>query len=214
MVALLKFINFLKERKYACEDLERFAELIEPIVHPDGWRGYRVKPLTQADRVTQRCKVLVHFTWHCRDYLLRVLEEHGVANPGEIVNRYTAASPVLQVVAYLANQHKHAGIDVKKQRWALDIAPRYGKPFVLGQLESFPHRLKPTVMAWGDSLPGIEVAGRAGIGEEVFDFTDFDWTYSCNLEDKDGRGIGNAWGMCEVTFQTWIKVLTDSGIPV
>ena len=62
MHILLKFTNFLKDRRYALEDLEQFAELVEPITHPDGWRGYRMKPLTQADRVTQRCKVLIHFT--------------------------------------------------------------------------------------------------------------------------------------------------------
>jgi hypothetical protein len=54
MSSLLKFAAFLKERNYSLEDLEQFAELIEPIEHQDGWRGYRLKPLTQADRVTHR----------------------------------------------------------------------------------------------------------------------------------------------------------------
>jgi len=212
MRALLKFANFLKERKYALADLEQFAELIEPMEHPDGWRGYRMKPLTQTDRVTQRCKVLVHFTWHCRDYVLRILEEHGIANPGEMLNGYIAASPIIQVLSYLANEHKHAGIDAQKQRWAVEIAPRYGTPFVLGQLLQFPHNMKPTLLFWGESFPGVEVTGRAGIGEDVYEFNDFDWRYSCNIEDKDGKPIGDAWASCEETFQTWMRVLTDHGI--
>ena len=85
MQSLIKFTNFLMERNYALEHLEEFAELIEPIVHSDGWRGYQLKPLTEANRVTHRCKVLVHFTWHCRDYLLKILEEHGANNPGEVI---------------------------------------------------------------------------------------------------------------------------------
>jgi hypothetical protein len=96
----------------------------------------------------------------------------------------------------------------------LNIAPRYGKPFVIGQMLSFPHSMKPTYLSWGESFPGVEITGRAGIGNDVYEFTDFDWKYSCTIEDKDGNGIGNAWGMCEVTFQTWIKVRTDQGISV
>lgn len=214
MQALLKFANFLKERNYAREDLEQFTELIEPVEHPDGWRGYRMKPMKEADRVTQRCKVLVHFTWHCRDYVLRILEEHGVTNPGEALNRYIAASPIIQALSYLANEHKHAGIDAKRQRWAVDVAPRYGQPFVLGQMLSFPHRMKPTFFSRGDSFPGMEFTGRAGIGDDVYEFTEFEWFYSCNVEDKDGKPIGNAWGMCELTFQTWLKVLADHGVVV
>jgi hypothetical protein len=214
MSSLLKFAAFLKDRNYSLEDLEQFKELVEPIRHADGWHGYRLKPLTQADRVTHRCKALVHLTWHCRDYVRKILEEHGVANPGQVVNRYIAASQAAQAVSYLANEHKHAGVNPQIQRWALDVAPRYGKPFVFGQMQSFPHRLKPTVMSWGDSLPGIEVAGRAGMDDQVFEFTDFEWLYSCSIEDKDGRGIGNAWGMCELTFQNWLKILADHGIVV
>jgi hypothetical protein len=55
---------------------------------------------------------------------------------------------------------------------------------------------------------------RAGIDDEVYEFTDFEWLYSCSIEDKDGKGIGNAWGMCELTFQVWLKVLADHGIAV
>ena len=39
MRQLIKFTSFLKERRYAAEDLEQFAELIEPVEQPDGGRG-------------------------------------------------------------------------------------------------------------------------------------------------------------------------------
>ena len=74
--------------------------------------------------------------------------------------------------------------------------------------------MKPTFLQWGDSLGEFEFTGRAGIGDQMFEFTDFTWRYSCNIEDKDGKGIGNAWDMCEATFQTWIKALADHGISV
>jgi hypothetical protein len=191
MESLIKLTNFLKDRRYAVEDLERFTELIEPIQQPGGWRGYRMKPLTQGDRITQRCRALVHYTWHCQDYVKKILTEHGVNDAAHVVNRYIAAEPFIQAISYLANEHKHAGIDPSKQRWAVDVAPRYGRPFVHGQMARFPHSMKPTVILWGDSLPGFEFTGSAGIGDEAFDFTEFDWTYSCNIEDKDGKEIGN-----------------------
>jgi hypothetical protein len=213
MDELVRFTNFIRQRQYVVEDLDRFAELIEPHRYPDDWVGYRLKPLTEADRVTQRCEVLLQYTWACRDYVKKILAAAGVADPGAVVNTYIRASHEIQVISYLANAHKHAGVD-PSQKWAVEIAPRLGKPFVIGQQISFPHRLKPTLMLWGDSLPAIEFAGRAGIGEEVHEFSAFEWRYSCNVEDKDGNGIGNVWRMCVVAFQTWLKILADNGITV
>jgi hypothetical protein len=211
MESLLKFTTFLKDRQYALEDLDRFAELIEPILH-EGRSGYRLKPLGQADRVTQRCRTLVHYTWHCQDYVKKLLAEAGVLDAGRVVNRYIERSPEIQVISYLANENKQGGIDPGKQRWALDVTPQFGRPFVIGLMPSFPHSLKPTVILCGDSFGELEFTGRAGIGDEVFEFNRFEWLYSCNIEDKDGRPIGNAWGFCEVAFQTWLRVLTDHGI--
>ncbi len=210
MEDLIRFTNFLKQRRYAIEDLDRFAELIEPIQHADG-AGYRIKPLTQADRVTQRCEVLLQYTWACRDYVKKILKTSGVADPGVAVNPYIRASRDVQVVSYLANAHKHAGID-SSQKWAVEIAPRLGKPFVIGQQLSFPHQLKPTIMLRGDSLPAVEFTGRAGVGDEIHEFMEFEWRFSCTIEDKDGNLIGNVWDMCAATFQTWMKILADGGI--
>ena len=69
-------------------------------------------------------------------------------------------------------------------------------------------------MLWGDSLPAMEFTGRAGIDDEVHEFSQFEWRFSCNVEDKDGKPIGNVWGLCMVAFQTWLRVLADSGIVV
>lgn len=213
MEQLVKFTNFLKQRQYAVEDLDRFAELVEPLRTDDGV-GYRMKPLAQADRVTQRCEMLLQYTWACRDYVRKILAAQGVADPGVALNAAIRASREIQAVSYLANAFKHGGADPEQQKWAVDLAPRLGKPFVIGQQKSFPHHLKPTFMQWGDSLPAVEFTGRAGIGDEVFEFTEFEWQYSCNVEDKDGNPIGNAWGMCEITFRAWLKVLADHGIAV
>jgi hypothetical protein len=213
MQALLKFTNFLKDRRYALEDLERFTELVESIKQDDRC-GYRMKPLTQADRVTQRCRALIHYTWHCQDYVKRILSEHGVVDADRVVNQYIEASSAIQVISYLANENKHAGIDPKKQKWALEVEPRFGKPFVYGSLQKFPHRMKPTIMIWGESLPEFEFTGAAGVGDQTFQFTDFEWLYSCNIEDKAGKPIGNAWGMCEMAFQTWLKTLADHGVAI
>jgi len=192
--------------------LDEFAEIIEPMTDPDGWQGYRLKPLERADKITQRCKVLVYYTWHCRDYVKRILSEFGVASdPGEMVNTYIRGSGQIQVIAYLANEYKHAGVDAS-QRWGTDIEPRYGTPFVRGVLESFPHRYKPTIQLWGDSIPDFHFSGWAGIGESVYTFEDFTWTFSCNIENKHGVVIGHASAMCESAFQTWLRILADGGI--
>ncbi len=214
MSQLLHFTSFLKDRQYALNDFEEFTEIIEPITDDDGRQGYRLKPLQRADKITQRCKVLVYYTWHCRDYVKRILSENGVSSdPGQIINTYIQTSGQIQIISYLANEYKHAGVDVS-QRWATEIEPRYGKPFVRGILESFPHRLKPTVQLWGESIPEFEFSGYAGMGESTFTFEDFVWTFSCNIENKHGVVVGHALAMCESAFQTWLKILRDNGVEV
>lgn len=119
----------------------------------------------------------------------------------------------MQVVSYLANAHKHAGVD-RSQVWAVEIGPRLGKPFLIGQQHSFPHALKPTVLVRGDSLPGLEFTGSARVDGQVHEFGAFEWRFDCQVEDKDGKPIGNVWGICAAAFQTWLKVLADNGISV
>lgn len=214
MSKLLEFANFIRDRQFAAADLAEFSEqLIESVAHPDGSLGYRLKPLQPTDKVSQRCKVLVHYTWHCRDYVKKILEEQGHAESGRIVNTYIQASRDIQVLSYLANEYKHAGTDAS-QRWAVDLVPRFGKPYVHGIMLNFPHRLKPTLLIWGESIPEFEFVGSAGVGDLTFQFTDFTWTFSCTIEDKDGTSLGNAAAMCESAFQTWLQILSDNGIQV
>jgi len=213
MSKLLEFTNYLKDRQFALDDLGQFAEIIEPVEHPDGSVGYRLKPLGPADKITQRCKVLIQYTWHCRDYVKKILAENGQAEPGRTVNTYIRASRDIQVISFLANEYKHAGVDAS-QKWAVDLAPRYGKPYVHGVMKDFPHRLKPTLLIWGDSIPEFEFVGSAGVGDLTFQFTDFVWTFSCTIEDRDGKPVATVDAMSESAFQTWLKVLDDNGIQV
>lgn len=94
------------------------------------------------------------------------------------------------------------------------MEPRYGKPFVHGVLHSFPHQLKPTSLMWGDSIPEFEFVGSAGVGDLTFQFTDFTWTFSCTIVDKDGKSLGNAASICENAFKTWLKILIDHGVQI
>ena len=213
MSKLLAFTNYLKDRQFAVDDLGQFSEIIEPVEHSDGKLGYRLKPLRPTDKITQRCKVLIQYTWHCRDYVKKILSENGKTAPGRIVNDYISGSRDIQVISYLANEYKHAGVD-SSQRWATDLEPQYGKPFVHGVLQSFPHRLKPTLLIWGDSIPEFEFVGSAGVGDLTFQFTDFTWTFSCTIQDKDGHSLGNATAICENAFQAWLQVLNDNGIQI
>ena len=213
MSKLLEFTNYLKERQFALDDLAEFSEIVEPVQHSDGKLGYRLKPLGPADKIIQRCKVLMQYTWHCRDYVKKILTENGETEPGRIVNGYIRASRDIQVISFLANEYKHAGIN-HSQKWAADLIPRWGKPYVHGVLQSFPHRLKPTLLIWGDSIPEFEFVGSAGVGNLTFQFTDFVWTFSCVIEDRDGKSLGNAAAMCESVFQTWLQVLGDNGIQI
>jgi hypothetical protein len=116
-------------------------------------------------------------------------------------------------LSYLANEYKHAGTD-PSQKWAADIAPRYAKPYAHGVMLGFPHQLKPTFITWGDSIPEFEFVGSAGVGDLAFQFTDFTWTFSCTIEDKDGAPLGNVLAMCENTFKIWLQVLSDNGIVI
>lgn len=212
--AIRKFNDFLRSRSYVVQDLHDFVIHVEPFVNSDGARGYRLKPLSEADRIAQRCVALAQETWNCRDYVKKALVEHGlpVHRAGEVINSYIADSKPVQIISYLANAHKHAGVDTGVQRWALELEPRFGKPFVLGQLKAFPHHLKPTICIWGDTIPGCEFVGSAGVGDLVFPFTDFDWLFSCDIEDKDGRSLGSAAGLCNAAHVCWMKVLNDHGI--
>jgi len=211
MSKLLAFTNYLKDRQFVVDDLAQFSEIIEPVEHSDGKLGYRLKPLQRADKITQRCKVLIQYTWQCRDYVKKILLENGEAESGRIVNKYIRESRDIQVISFLANEYKHAGTD-NSQCWAVELEPRYGKPYVYGVLLDFPHRLKPTLLLWGDSIPEFEFVGSAGVDDLKFDFTNFIWTFSCTIEDKSGKSLGNAATICENAFQTWVQVLSDHGV--
>jgi len=213
MSKLLAFTNYLRDRQFAVDDLAQFSEIIEPVEHSDGKLGYRLKPLQLADKITQRCKVLILYTWQCRDYVKKILTENGEKEPGRIVNEYISESRDIQVISFLANEYKHVETDTS-QRWAVDLKPRYGKPYVYGVLQDFPHHLKPTFLSWGDSIPEFEFVGSAGIDNLKFDFTNFIWTFSCTIEDKDGKSLGNAAAICENAFQTWLQVLSDYGVRI
>lgn len=214
MSQLLAFSNFLKESGYAADDLEKYKELIEPIQGDGGWMGYRVRAIGPTDRITQRCNVLLFYAWSCRDYVKKILIEHGVSgNIGEIVNAYIKATPAIQVVSYLANAYKHAGADAS-QKWAVEIAPHLDKPFALGQLMDFPLTMKPTVMRWGDNIGEFEFTGHASVGDDDFKFTGFKWTVDCTVIDKDGKSLGTAAALAETTFSTWLTALADHGITI
>lgn len=209
----MDFFWTLRDRAFAVDDLAQFSQIIEPVEHSDGKLGYRLKPVCPGDKIAQRCKVLIQYTWHCRDYVKKILADNGQSEPGRIVNTYIRGSRDIQIISFLANEYKHAGTDTS-QKWAVDLAPRYGKPFVHGILQSFPHRLKPTLLIWGDSIPEFEFVGSAGVGELTFQFTDFVWTISCAIEDKNARSLGHAAAICENAFQTWLQVLSDNGIQI
>jgi hypothetical protein len=112
------------------------------------------------ERITYHLQMLMHFTWHSRDYVKKILVDQGVtdfAGCGKLLNGYIEKSRDLQVCSYLANEYKHAGVD-DTQKWATDLAPRYGDIYVCGIMESFPGRMKPTVAFTSKSEPQLELA--------------------------------------------------------
>ena len=215
MSKLLKFTNYIKDREFVIDDLARFTEIIEPIKHTDGKLGYQLKQFLSTSKVIQRCKVLINYTWHCRDYVRKILSENGIPNQktGEIINKYIHESRDIQVISFLANEYKHAGTN-NSQKWAVNLEPRYSKPYVYGVMQSFPHRLKPTFYLQGDSIPEFEFTGSAGYGNLKFQFNDFDWIVSCIIEDKNGSSLGDVTVICENAFQIWLQVLRDYNIPI
>ena len=214
MSQILKFMEFIRDRGYALEDLEQFNELIAIIEYPDGERGYKLKPLLETSRVTQRCQNLIQYTWACRDYVKKILEDAGLSNSGEMVNPYIDASLEIQAISYMANEYKHSGIDANKQRWGIDLMPRLGKPYVLGVQTVFPFNMKPVFFMSGDSLPGVEVSMKVSVGDQAFQDTSYDWMYSCMIDDKDGNQIGETRDICDKAFGIWLRILNDSGIVV
>jgi hypothetical protein len=216
MSAVQRFQSFRKSRETAVESLGEFIVNVEPIEHSDGAKGYRLKPMSNGEKITHRCKFLIQETWHCRDYLKKILVESGKshAEAGRTVNQYIEKSLSIQVISYLANEHKHAGIDEDRQSWGLELEPRLGRPFVLGQLLSFPNRMKPTIIRWGENVPELEFVGQAGVGEQAFPFEGFEWTFSCEVLFKGAKGIQHAAGLCNDAYKTWLKVLNDNDIQV
>ena len=208
------FHKFLRDRRIAVDDISEFADLIEPLVI-DEQLGYRLKSLDSPDKISQRCQSLLFYTWHCRDYVKKVLVETvsgcSKEKAGQIVNDCMSASIHAQVVSYLSNSYKHDGTDAS-QKWAVDLAPRLGKPYVLGQQLSFPLQLKPTLIITGDKLADLEFVGRAGVGDEIQDFDDFTWKHSCQIENKDGEVIGDVVTFCETTFSHWLRILRENGV--
>ncbi|MBA4105155.1 MAG: hypothetical protein C0485_05305 [Pirellula sp.] len=206
------FTKFLEDRNIASEDLAEYQNLVEP-AESEGWQGYRIQRVGPTNRITQRCQVLMQYAWHCRDYVKKILEEHGVENVGRVVNGYIEKSRAIQILSYLAHQYKHGGVD-HDPKWAGDLEPRILKPFVRGQLREFPLRLKPTVMRWGDNIGEFEFVGHCSIGDVDYPFKDFTWEFSCTIVDKDGRELGHAAELCERAFETWFKILEDHGIQI
>jgi len=216
MTKLDEFAQYLRDHDYARADLDRFREIIEPItetINGIATYGYRIKPLCAGDHVTQKCKVLVEYAWHCRDYIKKILTEHKVTGDiGVLINSHIQACPELQLVSYLANSYKHAGTD-QSQKWATSIAPRFATPYVVGWLNSFPGRMKPFVRLEGDDLGGFEFTGSATDNSGVaHQFQDYTWVFSCEIEDHTGKVIGNAYDICEKTFEVWKTILKNHGI--
>jgi hypothetical protein len=215
------FTNFLKDRAYAVEDLAELSEVIETVNEADGSQGYR---LTQArtgdtvspERIRHRCKMLLYYTWHSRDHVKKILISDGhsdAQNVGMLLNSYVRDSNDLQICSYLANEYKHAGVD-DSQKWALEMAPRYGDIYVFGIMQSFPLRLKPTYMFTRKNSADFELTGFAEIDGQRFPFANFNWTVSCVIEDKNGNVLGDAVSICERGFQTWLRALRQCGVQI
>jgi hypothetical protein len=221
MSSIEAFTNFVKDRAFAVDDLKQFADVIEPVQELDGSRGYRLKRPRTGDtvvreRIIHRCKMLMYYTWHSRDYVKKILVEQGIADfarSGKLVNEYLEKSRDLQISSYLANENKHAGID-DSQKWATDLAPRYGDIYVCGIMRGFPLRMTPTAAFISKSEPQFELTGFAQVDDQRFPFVDFVWTVSCVIEDKDKNILGHAVSICERGFQTWLHLLREHGVDV
>lgn len=216
MSQIEEFHKVLRDLNVVLDDIADFADLIEPVTI-DGQQGYRLKALNSPDKIVERCRALLSYTWNCRDYVKKILLEHDQSLSsqavGQILNSRIEKSIHTQVVSYLANANKHCGVDAS-QRWAVDIAPRVGKPYVLGQQLSFPHQLKPTVKIVGDKLADLEFVGRAGVDDECHEFKEFTWKHSCHIENKDGKIIGDVLTFCETAFGHWLRILREAGLVV
>lgn len=213
------FTNFLSDRDFAVQDLETLSEVIEEVNEAGGMQGYRLKRTKAGDTVSRekvryRCNVLMLHTWHSRDYVKKILLKDcnkDVEEIGKLLNSHIGNSRDLQIISYLANAYKHAGVNYI-QKWATDLEPQYGGIYVFGFMERFPARMKPTIMFTKENEVQFELTGFAQIGDDKYPFADFDWTISCVVEDKNGNILGDAISICERGFQTWIHVLRESGI--
>lgn len=216
MTAIEQFQRYLKDRRYNIEDLGEFLAYIRPVKHPDGLRGYQFKPLPQVDKVNHRCMTLIKDTWSCRDYVKKVFMDEGASfhRAGEIINPYIKDSKAVQIVAYLANENKHASTKDASKEWGGDIAPRLGRPFVMGVDVNFPSQVKPFIGWYCDIDGELEFAYRAGVGDNEIPFTGFAWRFSCEVLDRDGKVIGNAADICNDAYQTWVRALADNGVQV
>lgn len=213
------FTDYVADREIATQDLKAFSDAIEELRTSDGQLGYKLKRTQAGDsvsweKVCHRCKTLMSYTWHSRDYLKNILMDNGIKDldkVGQLLNKHIGKSRELQICSYLTNDYKHAGVN-QTQKWATDLAPRYGDIYVYGFMESFPRRMKPTYWFTRKKEVEFELTGFAEINGQKYPFTDFEWLVSCVIEDQNGKVLGDATSICERGFHTWIQVLRENGV--
>jgi len=66
-------------------------------------------------------------------------------------------------------------------------------------------------MQSGNSLLEMEITGYSEIDERRYDFEDFLWGHSCEVENNKGEVIGDVVSICNLTFRLWLKMLRDAG---
>jgi hypothetical protein len=155
----------------------------------------------------------MYYAWHSRDHVKKILIDEcqlSAQSVGTLLNTHIRESRDLQICSYLANEYKHAGVD-DSQKWAIELAPRYGDIYVFGVMTGFPWQMKPTIM-FTSKEPQFELTGFAQVDDQQFPFVGYDWTVSCVVEDKDGNVLGDAISICERAFQTWLLILRQHGL--
>jgi hypothetical protein len=211
-----KLIQFYRERDVVVKDIEKYLHIFEyedPNGPYSGIGRYWFKPETplKGQEVLQKAKQLVYYTWHWRDYIGKVALEKGMTREQteKFIRRRVTRCWQLQVVHFLADEHKHAGLD--RPHIGDDIGPQYDKPFMRMRDENAPgiywdgENLKPTAeVAGDDELDKISISTP----------NTPDIYYSVYIVDKHGKTIGDAWDIAQKASECWVKAIHDLGYSI
>lgn len=210
MNAYQKLFDFLDERKILISDIENYKFDFQKYPIPDSAGKFVVGPRfpKTGKEILVIIKSIVYYTNHLQDYVNKLAIESGRSE--KFKTDIIKENEELQILSYLSNEHKHAGID--RQNWGDNIKPKYGNPFIQYQ------NLDKGKMIPGFSTrplyPTVQLEGQ-GLLDMKFDIGNVtDVLITVIIHDRNDNKIGDAWSYCIKAASIWTNIIEELGYEI